>query len=450
MPPRSLAAFLKAARAALNTPAARRPSPLTIVVGNESADLDSLCSAVLAAYFRSHTPQHNAADTLHIPLSNLRREDLKLRPELAAALSSTSSSKQTSDAPGISLDSLITLSDLPEDLTAADTRWLLVDHNALTGELARRFSSSVIGCIDHHVDEGSVPLPDASKGFGPRVIEKAGSCASLVINEFSASTAMAADTADMTALKYIWSRLAAEEPDVETDRTLARLTLAPILIDTSNLKSPSKTVDIDRQSTSLAEAVLGVTAGGNAPLFPYDKDPEYERTVFFEELSRLKDDISKLSYNDILRKDYKQWHEEPSTATSGQTPLALGMSTVVQGFDYLLNEIGDNETLFEELRAFAKHRDLDIAAIMTVQTDKKAGFGRQLLIWAFNERATRAMRIFVGTNTERLQLAPWGDGKLDKGIATEPNEWRACWTQGSLEYSRKQLAPYLREAMRSS
>lgn len=432
MPPRSLSSFLKAARAALSTPAAQRPSPLTIVVGNESADLDSLCSAVLAAYFRSHT----APRTLHIPLSNLPREDLKLRPELAAALSS---SKGTS---GIPLDSLITLSDLPDDLTASNTRWLLVDHNALTGDLARRFASSVVGCIDHHVDEGAVPQPDASKGLGPRVIEKAGSCASLVLAELATQGA--------------WSKLAADEPDVETDRILSRLALAPILIDTTSLTSQSKTVEADRTATSLAEAVLGIKGDEANEVFPYDRDSDYERSAFFKELSLLKDDISQFSYDDILRKDYKQWQEETATSTasagdgSSQKPLVLGMSTVVQGFDYLLSDIGDKEALFKKMHAFAAQRGLDIAAIMTASTDKKTGqFGRQLLLWAFNERAASAMRIFVDSNTERLKLTPWGDGKLDTGDSNS-KEWRACWTQGGLEFSRKQLAPSLREAMRSS
>ena len=46
-------------------------------------DLDSLCSAIVLAYLRTHSPPH----TLHIPISNLPRDDLSLRPEMAAVLS---------------------------------------------------------------------------------------------------------------------------------------------------------------------------------------------------------------------------------------------------------------------------------------------------------------------------------------------------------------------------
>ncbi|KAF3345557.1 Vacuolar membrane protein [Verticillium dahliae VDG2] len=142
MPRPSLAVFLAQARAALTAP--RRPNtPLTLVVGNESADLDSLCSAVLYAYLRSTTP---AQPTLHIPLSNLPRADLALRPELTAALARAR--LRPSD--------LLTLDDLADTLTPESTRWVLVDHNALTGTLAARgFGSRVVGCGGRSAQEAA-------------------------------------------------------------------------------------------------------------------------------------------------------------------------------------------------------------------------------------------------------------------------------------------------------
>ncbi|CAK7206896.1 Exopolyphosphatase [Sporothrix eucalyptigena] len=411
MPPRSLGAFLKAARSALTAPASQRPKPLTIVVGNESADLDSLCSAILLAYFRSHTPPHNAS--VHVPLCNLDRGDLALRPELQAALSdSKSKSSSSSNLQGVPLDSLITLTELPDDLVAADTRWLLVDHNALTGDLAKRFQKSVVGCIDHHVDERVVPSL-VEKGEYPRVIETCGSCASLVVDY----------------AKDAWHQLAEQEPDEATDHILARLALAPILVDTSNLKNASKTADVDKQSVSVAESVLG-TVGILE-----------ERSAFFDELSRLKNDLTQFTYRDILRKDYKQWQEK----TSSYADLTAGFSSVVQGMGYLLDNIGDREALFNGLKKHAQERNLDIAAVMTVQHDE-GGFARQLLLWAFNEQAVKATNAFIETYREKLDLKPWGDGLLDD-MATE-GEWRTCWTHGT-QFSRKQVAPLLREAMKS-
>ena len=73
-----------------------RPSPSHSLT--PLPDLDSLCSALLFAYFRTHTPPH----TLHIPLSNLPRADLALRPELNAVLNPA----------GLKPEDLVTLSDL--------------------------------------------------------------------------------------------------------------------------------------------------------------------------------------------------------------------------------------------------------------------------------------------------------------------------------------------------
>jgi exopolyphosphatase len=376
-----------------------------------------------------------------VPLCNLPRADLVLRPELQAALAGSNSvpklecgSDLTPDTQGgIPLDSLITLSELPDDLTAADTKWLLVDHNALTGSLAKRFQRSVFGCIDHHVDEGVVPIP-CSQAIGkfPRIIETCGSCASLVVD-------YALDA---------WRQLAEQEPDQATDRVLAQLALAPILVDTSNLKSANKTVDIDRRSVAMAEAVLGLTdekrnndkakVTFNAL---YEIDNDYDRTAYYDELSHLKNDLSTFSYSDILRKDYKQWREK----TESVGGLTVGFSTVSQGLGYLLKNIGDRDALLAGLEKHAKERNLDIAVIMTVQHDE-GGFARQLLLWAWSEPAVKAVKGFVETNTEKLDLKPWGHGQLDN--AGKDGEWRTCWTHRT-EFSRKQMAPLLRDAMKS-
>ncbi|RSM14235.1 hypothetical protein CEP52_001474 [Fusarium oligoseptatum] len=228
----SLSAFLARARTALTAPAAQRKGPLTFVVGNESADLDSLCSAVVYAYIRSHTPPH----TLHIPLSNLPRDDLALRTEMNAVLKHA----------GLNLTDLLTLSELP-DLKPEETRWLLVDHNSLTGPLAK-YSGQVFGCVDHHADEGTVP-----KDADPRVIEPCGSCMSLVVDES----------------RKVWEELCRDVGEDEKARQ-------------------------DRSSSH--------------PL--RYRQPNLERKsqkTYFDEISAVKEDISHLSFRDIFRKDYKEW-----------------------------------------------------------------------------------------------------------------------------------------------
>ncbi|RYP58478.1 hypothetical protein DL769_008938 [Monosporascus sp. CRB-8-3] len=246
-------------------------------------DLDSLCSALLLAYLRSNAPPH----ALHIPLCNLPRGDLTLRPEFGAVLRAAS----------LTPDDMLTLSELPpsEALRPEDTRWLLVDHNALTGPLGRIYGTRVTGCVDHHEDEGAVP-----QDVDPRVIEKSGSCASLIVG-------LCGDA---------WDAL---DEDARTDAHLARLALAPILIDTRKLGDAHKTTAHDERAVAYAEAKLrGAPDGG-----------EYDRTAFFERLSGLMRDLSALSLRDILRKDYKEWTEGPPSdgADPGSPPPRLKLGT---------------------------------------------------------------------------------------------------------------------------
>jgi len=354
-----------------------------------------LCSALLLAYFRSQASPRAA---LHIPLANLARADLDLRAELTAVLRRA----------GLAPADLPCLSDLPRDLAAGATRWLLADHNAPTGALAARFAAApVVGCVDHHADEGVVP---ADTGAEPRVVRPCGSCMSLVV-ELS---------------RDAWAALAAREPDAEADCALAAVALAPILVDTANLTSREKTTETDVEAVRTVEGYL--QSAGRGP---------FNRDGYYDELSRCKEDLSGFGYRDVLRKDYKQWEEGG---------LVLGVSCVVRGLDHLLGEIGDKEEMLKCVKAWAAERGLDIAAVMTTHTNPDGQFVRELLVWATSDEATSAVGEFVGRFAGDLKLEQWRDGYLDAG----EGEWRRCWRQHNLGASRKQVAPILREAIKAS
>ncbi|KAF4999505.1 hypothetical protein FDECE_11496 [Fusarium decemcellulare] len=385
MTPRlSLGSFLATARSALTAPAAQRNVPLTFVVGNESAevDLDSLCSALVYAYIRSHTPPH----TLHIPLSNLPRDDLALRTEMNAVLKHA----------GLSLKDLLTLSELP-DLKPEETRWLLVDHNSLTGPL-RKYSDQVLGCVDHHADENAV-IKDAT----PRVIEPCGSCMSLVVDES----------------RKAWEELSRQDSSsAAEDEKLAKIGLAPILSDTTNLTAKEKVREKDPKAVSFLEALI--------------QDSAFSRDAYFDEISAVKEDISDLSFRDIFRKDYKEWDG------SG---LKLGISCVVQNFDYLVSKAEGPQALLEDFEAWARERELDVASIMTT-SHPDGEFQRHLLVWGVSKEGREAVDRFV-KDGDKLQLETWKGGELDDG------ETRFAWRQKNLAASRKQVAPLLREALKS-
>lgn len=350
------------------------------------SDLDSLCSAIVLAYIRTHTPPH----VLHVPLSNLTRDDLSLRPEMTAVLRHA----------GLATSDLLTLSDLPE-MESLKANWLLVDHNAPTGHLRGRPRSEFIGCIDHHADEDFIP-----KETQPRVVEPCGSCMSLVVEES----------------KNVWKdliKMGVEESDLtEENSRLSKLALAPILIDTTNLEAKDKVQPKDTEAVRLLEGLV--------------RDVSFDRTQYFNAIAEVKSDISQLSLRDIFRKDYKEWQD-------GE--VKLGISSVVQNLDYLIGTASRGQDDFlAEFGRWAEERSLDLASIMTTSHDDEGNFARELLVWGTDDKGKAVLEHLERDVAGQLQLQAWRDGELD-------GPGRRTWRQMNLSASRKQVAPLIREAM---
>lgn len=304
---------------------------------------------------------------------------------------------------GLQPQDLLTLDDLPA-LESKDTRWLLVDHNSLTGPLAR-FSERVVGCIDHHADEGHVP---ADCGAEPRVIETCGSCVSLIAEH----------------CRPVWDDLAAEGASsrdaADADRGLALMALSAIFSDTVYLTAKDKTTPKDVWAVDYLESKLRGT--------------DYDRKAFCDRIVAVRLDLSALSLRDIFRKDYKEWTEGG---------LRLGTCSVVQNFDYLLEKAGSTDVFADELGAWAAEKELDLVAVMTLST-AGGGYERELLLWARNVKAVEIARRFVDGAAEELSLAEFKGGVLN---VEGENQWRRAWKQGNLKASRKQIAPLIRTVM---
>lgn len=259
--------------------------------------------------------------------------------------------------------------------------------------MERGFDKTVIACIDHHADENKVPPEN-------KIIEKTGSCASLLAEYFRSALEQAANE--------------------ESTKHVAQLALAPILVDTANLKATDRTTSKDIESAEFLETLAG---------------DGYSRDAFFDELNENKENLSALNLRDIFRKDYKQWSEPGGL---------LGTSAVVRGLNYLLEEKagGDPAVFADEFHSWATEKGLDVAAIMTTLHDDGV-FRRELLVWALNEGGVKAAEEFVRDNEAELQLESWGEGKLDgtNGV------WRRAWRQGNILHSRKRVAPMLRESL---
>ncbi|KAF2993061.1 Exopolyphosphatase [Curvularia kusanoi] len=429
VPRNSLRGFLTHAKDALRS-AASSNQKVTLVIGNESAaDLDSMTCQILYAYVRSMAPPKNAFTPLYIPVTNMPASGIQMRPEFQAVF------KYANIEPAhlITLDDLPALSEIQAKLKPENTKWILVDHNALQGQLGKIYSSQVQGVIDHHDDEAKVPK---DTGDEPRIIEKSGSCTSLVTNFIRPTwDALSGSAVSSGAAHAQGDSLSDDDAVVKRwDASVAQLGLASILIDTANLEDKTKTTEHDRKAVEYLEAKI---------LLCPQLATSFDRTAFYEAIDAAKKDIASLRLQDILQKDYKEWEQD-----NGQK---LGISSVVKPISFLQDKANEeasspsSKAFLDQLQSFAKDRDLDLYSIMTTSTSSDGEFQRELLLWAFTDKAVSWAKSFAETSREELGLEDW-DGASDVAASEGNEQWRRVWWQRQVQHSRKRVAPLLRQA----
>ncbi|KAF2492262.1 exopolyphosphatase-like protein [Lophium mytilinum] len=430
IPRRSLRTFLITAKDAIRT-AVDNSQKITFVIGNESADLDSLTCSILYAYLRSSCPPPHAFTPLFVPVANIPASGIQLRPELLALLPHADIEEKHL----ITLDDIPELSSIKSRLRPENTKWILVDHNALQGTLGSIYSERVGGVIDHHDEENKVSADTADE---PRIIEKAGSCTSLVTEYCRGAWDAISDTKLSSGAAHAQGDEAVGDGAVRTlwDAQVAQLGLASILIDTSNLQSKEKTTGHDVTAAEYLEAkIMACTqvAGG------------FDRTKFYKEIDTAKKNIGGLKLQDILRKDYKQWTEGG---------LKLGISSVVKSLNFLqekaqaeANGRSTADAFYSAVREFADEQELDMYAIMTTSTSPEGNFQRELLLWAFTADTVATAQKFETNATGELGLESWHGSDGRSHDEDSEKDWRKVWRQRSVQHSRKRVAPLLREAM---
>ncbi|KAL8954702.1 MAG: hypothetical protein Q9183_006974, partial [Haloplaca sp. 2 TL-2023] len=352
---------------------------------NESADLDSLTSSILYAYIRSLAPPKNAFTPLYIPLLNIPSRDISLRPEFGKLF----------EYANINATHIVTLDDLPEpqdfSRKAEQTRWILVDHNKLQGSLGTNFSSRVHGVVDHHDDEGAV-RDDTSPE--PRVIEKCGSCTSLVIRTLKESWDLSNSTSSLSsgAVHSQGDSLMNDANVIRAwDAQVAKMALASILVDTANLTAEGKVEQADRDAVDYLEAKINLSP---------QEAKNWNRDEFYEEINQTKADVAALNFDDILRKDYKQWTENN---------LILGISSVVKPLAFLAEKSPNGSSDSKEdqfvtaIGDFMAARDLTIFAIMTTSTSDTGEFRRELYVQSLSA-GHAAVNAFASNAAAELHL----------------------------------------------
>jgi exopolyphosphatase len=360
-------------------------------------DLDSCVSSIITAYLYSiDQGQESPTTPLVLPLINIPREDLNLRPDITYLL------KQT----GIATASLTFLDDLlPLKKTpgTASPKTILVDHNKLLGPTREIFGTNVIGIIDHHDDEQAYQIDGST---GPKIIERTGSCSSLVVNYFNAKLSSTV---------------------FDTDKDLALLALGPLLADTSNMTS--RVEAFDTKSYEILTRALGYSVA--------------DVTAFHHTLDRYKKDVSSLTGAEILRKDYKEWMPESHTtdeaAHKNSIPGKIGISSVVKSLAWLYNTHASFEA---DIQQWTERRQLDFFAVMSSYVDdSKDGhdnFCRDILLYV-SAKATKASKKKLQEVIKEVR-GPLGLEPLN----LKTSEGFYAFHQRNLKSSRKQVAPLLK------
>jgi exopolyphosphatase len=505
MPPRRFLrvdAYLELLQTAALTPAQKwrgTPPRLTMVMGNPSADLDSIVSAILFSYFhnsgiRGESPMFGAREIskredssrrMYLSLINMPRTSLhdlrRLRPELGVALRAAFTAGRTDsqddqdevewaqddpeDVETYMCSRLVTIYDLvnteaafqnfknrfeesqgggkagePEDKQDL----VLVDHNApsipslSSDHISRQFS--VTGCIDHHVDENLSPE------VKPRIIRTGiGSCVSLVVNYLRESNLWPDITkhvfhADTNMYGDSTSSSDLNQEDISALRQVSTLALAPILIDTSNLTAVSKKCsDVDREAVSFLESQIAHSASASAA----STEPQWNRNKFYDEISDAKtNSLDLLTMPEIFDRDYKQWNDE----------VTIGISSIIKPISWLLQVPckGKPADLVEHMTTFANN-DFHHLGVFVFSTRGIQDKAKELCAVGFNDNGVKTIEAFERKAKDELGLEDW-DGNEDLRKQMEERfadtRWRLWWMKDFTK-TRKQVAPLMREAVKN-
>ena len=288
-------------------------------------------------------------------------------------------------------------------------------------------AAKVIGVVDHHDEEQFVgPKTDAE----PRIIEKAGSCTSLVLRCCQSSWDRISSSSLGTGAAHAQGYNAINDSAFTQmwDAKVAKLALASILIDTSSLTAPGNVEPVDREAAEYLETKIMLSPR---------HAKSWDREVFYNEIQQAKSDVGGLTLEEILEKDYKQWTENG---------MNIGMSSVVKDLPFLIGKAKDG-SFPDSLDDFMSQKDLAVFAILTTSTSDNGDFQRQLLLQT-RPNAQKYVQAFVNKAEGELKL----EDLQVNGFDNQPNPktggmWRYAWWQRDLSKGRKQAGPMLRTAM---
>ncbi len=316
--------------------------------------------------------------SLCFPIIQIQRSDLSLRPECIYVFNECDFSE-------LDTSQLLFLDDVLPYLDRLSSNYdinlILVDHNKLISPWNEKFNDKIDTILDHHQDEGLY------LNIKNRQIEPVGSATSLVVLHF----------------KDVWEKKISRDEENSWHTKLAKLLLAPILVDTILLDvSKGRTTNKDQEATQFLLDVLKIP-----------KSNQF--------------DVSHLSNLDLLRKDYKEW-----TLNN----YRVGISSVTWSLEgWIYREGNDVNKLVDSFKSFTNKKKLDMFIVMMAYNHKDKGFQRGFVLLSNNDRFLQDK--FIQQLEIKLSLNP-------SSFITNMDYIR-FYHQENIALSRKQIYPLVKE-----
>lgn len=352
---------------------------ITLVMGNDNADVDSITSSVVFGYLRTREPPAGAWSDVYIPLLQVDRETLSARADLQEVLQES----------GISTSELVTLDNLMREdepsrtgLTKERTRMFLVNNNKLLGRMEQDYSQNILGAIDNNNDEDYVPRNTDPE---PRIIGKsAGSCTSLVVNWGSQP----------------WASI--PTGSAANHAQLATFALAGILTKTRGLQSELITEE-DKRAVRFLEskgAHIGQPAPAAAPVVAAAPVAASSGSTYTDLPVILSQGFAQygvlgLSESIVPLQGLVDQSQRDIAHYAAAEASAHGVTT---GGDVL-----KGSPFTSAVRKFAQHFGLAVYAIVTRE--------KELFVWVLDPAHAYVLPKFLSLYGQALQLGTWGDAE---------------------------------------
>ncbi|KIK41289.1 hypothetical protein CY34DRAFT_806244 [Suillus luteus UH-Slu-Lm8-n1] len=289
---------------------------------------------------------------------------------------------------------------------------------------------SQFALVDHNIFRITYASTTASvvaDTVNPRIVEPAGSCSSLVARSYQSFS------------------------NLSIPPELSTLLLSANLIDTNGLKTGGKALDVDREAAAF--------------LIPQSLLAHNEESLSAT-LGEKKLSVSRLSTQDLLRRDYKKYvfsMPVSEDATQSSNVIRVGLATVPPRLSAFF---ASSSYPTKEIQDWFAERDLSVLGILTTFRNQK-GKARRERFWIVKADKGIAEKVWQGLeSSEVLELKRFDlskvAGSVNAGEESEGEDAEEATSdeaqfgesyvarthkQGNTSAMRKQTAPILRKLM---